>query len=92
MTTLYNCQKKVTRINKSQQIGLSFAVELPAEATEGISLIYIPTSATHLTPSLGNCMNGVNSSWLALCFENWLKEDDQHGQDGTEQQTFRYEY
>lgn len=78
MTTLYNYPppKKVIRINKSQQIGLSFAAELPAEATERASPICIPTLAKQLTPSLGNCMNGVNSCWLALCFENWLKEDN----------------
>lgn len=82
MTISYNWKKKkkeVIRINKSQQIGLSFAVKLPAKALERVSPIYIPASARHLTPSLVNCMNGVNSSWLALCFENWLTEDNQHG-------------
>lgn len=36
MTTSYNCKKKVIGINKSQQIGLSLAVELPAKAMERI--------------------------------------------------------
>lgn len=38
MTTSYNCKKKkkVIGINKSEQIGLSLAVELPAKAMERI--------------------------------------------------------
>lgn len=79
MTTSYNWGEKVIGINKSQLIGLSFAVELPAKAMERISLTYTPTSAKHLMPSLVNCMNGVNSSWLALGFENWLKVSNQPG-------------
>lgn len=37
MATSYNCKKKVIGINESQQIGLSFAVDLPAKAMERIA-------------------------------------------------------